>query len=364
MKILCAFDKFKGSLSALKVGNSVINGLKDTKSNFKFKNIPLSDGGEGFLKILKEPLNLTIKQCKVTGPLGSIIDSEYGIGDGFSVIEMSYACGLELVPKTSRNPLHTTSRGVGELILDSYNQGIKKIILGIGGSATNDAGLGALQVLGLKINKKNGKDDVFYGRDLVDVISFDSSSLLDLDIEIACDVMNPFTGENGAVSVFSPQKGASKDDQLILENGMKNILNYVKSNLHKDLNQISGSGAAGGFCGGFVAFTKSKVVKGSELIAKHVQLEKEVQESDIVFTGEGSYDDQTDQGKVVSYVMELCEKYKKPCIIICGKQSGNQKDNVFDLTSMFSFEKSMKETEQCIMELVQKNKEKMLSKLE
>jgi glycerate kinase len=362
MNILCAFDKFKDSLSAKLVGEAVFNGLVSSGVKCTCRNIPLSDGGEGFFNTLKIPLHLETKSIEITGPLGKPIHSVYGFNEDTSVIEMSLCCGLELISnKCDRNPMHTTTRGVGEMILDSMASGRNHIILGIGGSSTNDGGLGALDALGLTI-KGYDIGFPFTGKDMAKITEIDCSKLpKNLKIEIACDVSNPFVGSSGAVAIFSKQKGASPQDQLVLEHGMENAVRLISETTGNDISNIPGTGAAGGIAGGFLGLLNAKLVPGSDLIAKSVGLEDLIAESDVVFTGEGCYDDQTDLGKIVSKVIHLCKLKRKPCVVICGTNIGHHEDNVFDLLSMFDKNEAMRNTSECLIKLVKEKSDKIQS---
>jgi len=280
---------------------------------------------------------------------------------------MATTSGLELVPKEKRDPYHTTTRGLGEIILDAYQDGYKKILLGIGGSATVDGGLGALQALGLKITcKRDGKlyePKIFMGEDLVYIDSIEMPKkgmkklIPDLTIDVACDVQNPLIGELGAVNVFGKQKGATKEQQIELEKGMVKFAELMKP--YKDVSNVPGAGAAGGVGGSFHAILGANMERGIQLIADYVGLEDAVKKADIVFTGEGSYDTQTKQGKVPSLVQELCKTYNKPSVVICGRNASGETDQVYDLLSMFSFEESMTKTRECLKKLVLAKMEKM-----
>eukprot|EP01080_Neovahlkampfia_damariscottae_P006748 gene6748-10913_t len=347
------------SISAKKAGESVFLGFPE-QMKIQKKNIPLSDGGEGFLSIMTEILDLKINKLEVTNLHGKgKFECEYGIGKDFIVIEMAKVCGLELIQKNEvKNPLHTTTRGIGEIINHTHNLGFKKFLIGVGGSSTNDAGLGALTELGLNIKCKTKTNefyepDTFFGKNLIDFHSWDNKSLIkNIQIEFACDVNSQFTGENGATYVYGPQKGASKDELELLEDGMKR---FQKSITDFDLNSISGSGAAGGISGGFMSFFKDncKLLSGSEMIAKYVNLEDEISKSDLIFSGEGSIDSQSECGKVVDSIEKLCQKYDKKLILICGKTE-KKKKNIFDLISTFSLEECMNNTDKCITDIVQK----------
>ncbi|KAJ6230335.1 glycerate 2-kinase [Anaeramoeba flamelloides] len=327
LKTLLAFNNFKDSITAQQVGVTVSNVL--TKAlpgiNVQSENVPVSDGGDRFIETLEESLSLEIIKERVVGPLGEPIESVYGMSrkvPGIAVVEMAKASGLELVPEHLRNPLETTTYGTGQLIKMAIEKGAKRILIGIGGSATNDAGLGALQALGLQIEGERITSEYFTGRDLnfVTDLHFPTKHLYDdIEFQISCDVKNPFLGVDGAVNVYSEQKGATQQwIKSRLEDGMKNIHDLLLKKYNVNVQNIPGSGAAGGFSAAFLGFTNTKLESGIKLVSKLLDLENKLKNSDLVFTGEGKLDSQTEYGKAISYIMDLCEKYDKPLVCLCG----------------------------------------------
>lgn len=368
MKLLAAFDKFKETLTANEAADACFNGLNTLGLDFSYSVCSLSDGGEGFLASLVGPLSLELIHIDVTGPLGTPVRASYGVNRarGIAVIEMALASGLALVPPEKRNPLNTTTKGTGELIVHAYNTGIRKIILGVGGSATNDAGLGALQAMGLKI-EIGGTGCITqqtitgsmlssitgFSYDNNDVNNENSNKLLPgLSIEISCDVLTVFIGENGSTHTFAAQKGASFEDREILENGMTNVANLFPI----DIKNMTGSGAAGGIAGGFAAFFGDRVTlrPGFEIISNAHGLEKAIAEADIVITGEGSFDRTTLEGKVVQNVINLGKKYGKKVVVYCGqnKSAGVSECLVYDIISKFPLEEAMSNAKHCLEEVV------------
>ncbi|KAL6058968.1 Glycerate kinase [Balamuthia mandrillaris] len=379
-KVLACFDGFKGTLLADKVAEAVTSKLVELygQERLETRILSLSDGGGGFLAALRKPMDLEMVPVLVTGPLGDdggLITAHYGRSEeerfkDVAVVEMANASGLHLVtPKEKLNPLNTTTKGTGELIKAAYEAGHRHIIVGMGGSATNDGGLGCLQALGLRVAVATEAGEttypsVIYGRDLTRVVSLemptDREELLPgAVVEVACDVNNPFCGEKGAVATFARQKGANTKEILDeLERGMCHIvpmLQRLPSCKTKDLAKLPGSGAAGGLAGGIVASTGATIKKGIEFVSQLLGLEEAIQQSDIIFTGEGSYDAQTAHGKVVSQVQLLANKHNKRVIIICGRKDipPELDDHVYDCVSLYSTEESMQRPYECIQGLVE-----------
>ncbi|KAL0487442.1 glxK [Acrasis kona] len=384
VKVLCCTDKFKDSLGAYQIGEVVLRTLVKNFGNVQTVNIPLSDGGDGFIHAISQGISgsnnskMNVKTHTVTGPLCNSISSEYAIVQNnlgrnlFAVLEMAKTSGLQLVPVNSRNPMNTTTKGLGELIKKLHDEdNISTILLGIGGSATNDAGLGALQALGVKTVLHNGEQpETLCGKHLKEIKSIDVSNLTisnNLEINISCDVTNPFIGENGAVHTFGKQKGLiTKEQRDEMESAMVHVSGLLKQSTGIDVSTKQGAGAAGGIAGGFFAVMNSNVNKnkghsvvlksGVNVISDFVDLERNIKEADVIVTGEGCYDEQTAQGKVVSHVEMLCDKYNKPCVVLCGKNENlNSKSVVLELMSMFPFEESMNHTAKCIETIIEKN---------
>ncbi|PJI09223.1 MULTISPECIES: glycerate kinase family protein [Clostridium] len=331
--IVLAPDSFKESMTAKEVCIAMEKGIKRVNSKINCIHVPMADGGEGTMQSLIDATNGEIYSLKVTGPLLNKVEAQYGIlGDGkVGVIEMASASGIQLVPKEKRNPLVTTTYGTGELIKACLDKGVKKILIGIGGSSTNDGGFGAVKALGAKFLDEAGKDIGFGGGSLnklkkIDLSGFDTR-LSDVEIEIASDVNNPLCGENGASNVFGPQKGATKEMIEVLDQNLKHYADVIKEQCHKDVVNMPGAGAAGGLGAGLVAFLDGKLKKGIELVIKYSGLEEKVKNCDFVFTGEGSIDFQTKFGKTPIGVAGVAKKYGKPVIALAGKVG----DNIDDL---------------------------------
>eukprot|EP01135_Chromosphaera_perkinsii_P003346 Nk52_evm46s240 gene=Nk52_evmTU46s240 len=429
VRVLVACDSFKDSLNANLVNQSIRNGILKCLGRIAgesqlnnggcapvIKTLSLSDGGEGFVESLVKQMGLSLhtfggkeEVYRITGPQGAPLVGanggdcgtlsspvvSYGYVDGeqsssddsaesessLAVIEMATASGLELVPEGERDAFEMTSRGFGEMIWHAFETyKCRRFLLGVGGSATNDAGLGALQALGLDIHCKNNKvftqnsKESFCGKDLLHVEKLVVTEKLQefieaSQIQIACDVDNPFIGPRGAVHVFSKQKGVrEKSARDALEEGMVITARVIEDQFGVRIQDMPGAGAAGGISGAFSAVLKANLRKGTDIICEALHLKDRIAESDLVVTGEGSYDSQTASGKVVACVQGLCMEYKKPCAVVCGrnglKESGGDFQNVFDLLSMFSKEVAMTQTERCLEEMVEKEFEALLRQVE
>ncbi len=324
MKIVIAPDSFKESMTALEAANAIEKGVKRIIPEANYVKVPMADGGEGTVQSLVDATHGKIIKEEVTGPLGSPVEAFYGVsGEGrTAVIEMAAASGLHLVPKEKRNPLITTTKGTGELILAAMNRGVKHIIIGLGGSATNDAGAGMVQALGAGLLDAAGDQIGFGGGELSNVHTIDTSNLdirlQEITIEVACDVDNPLTGERGASAVFGPQKGASFEMVKILGQKLAHLANVIKNDLGMDVDQIPGSGAAGGLGAGLLAFLEANLKRGVDIVTEAVQLEKQVADAALVITGEGKIDQQTMYGKTPIGVAKTAKKYNIPVIGIAG----------------------------------------------
>ncbi len=298
MKIVVAIDSFKGCLTSLEAGRAAEIGIRNADENICVKVYPLADGGEGTCKTLTDGLGGEIKTVEVTGPLGEKISAEYGkIGD-LAVMEMASAAGLALVPENLRNPLNTTTFGVGEMILRAVQDGCKNFIIGIGGSATNDCGLGMLTALGFDFGTG------IFGRDLANVKKIErTNKFRDCKFRIACDVKNPLTGENGCSAIYAPQKGADSETAKIMDGWIKN---FAELSAPEKIS-VAGDGAAGGLGFAFRVFLNGELVPGVELILDALKISEDLRDADILITGEGKVDEQTLQGKAPAGVAKLAK---------------------------------------------------------
>ena len=343
MKVVAAIDSFKGSMTSLEVAAAFEKGVKKVYKDAEFIKIPLADGGEGTVKALIDNLDGKMVNIKVKDPLMRDIDSFYGIsGDGkTAVIEMAAASGLPLLSSDERNPLKATTFGTGELIKDALEKGCREFIIGIGGSATNDAGTGMLSALGYIFLDENGNELEPNGENLINIKSFKDDKVMkevsEAKFLIACDVDNPFYGTNGAAHVYGKQKGATGDIIKILDDGMRNFSNVIEKIKKTDISNISGSGAAGGLGGAFTAFFNSELKPGIDIITEKIELENKINGSDYVITGEGRIDFQSAMGKTPSGVAKLAKKYGIPVIAIGGSVD-DEIGNIYDcgITAAFS----------------------------
>lgn len=341
--ILLAPDSFKESMTAKEVCEAMERGIKKVNENIKCIHVPMADGGEGTMQSLVDATGGEIYKLKVVGPLGSEVEAEYGIlGDKeTAILEMASASGIHLVALEKRNPLITTTYGTGQLIKACLDRGIKKLLIGIGGSSTNDGGAGVVQALGGKLLDKDGMELGFGGRELgklatIDLSDFDER-VNDIVVEVACDVNNTLCGDKGASNVFGPQKGATSEMIKVLDNNLRHYANVIREQLGKDILDVPGSGAAGGLGAGIMAFLNGTLKKGIEMVIEYARLEEKVKSADMVWTGEGSIDFQTQYGKTPLGVAIIAKKHNKPVIALAGRV-GKDIEVLYDngIDSMFS----------------------------
>lgn len=326
MKIVIAPDSFKESLSALEVANAIEKGFRRVFPDAQYVKIPLADGGEGTVQALVDATGGTIIEKQVTGPLGEPVSASFGLlGDGkTAVIEMAAASGLHLVPREKRNPLITTTRGTGELIRAALDCGVEHMIIGIGGSATNDGGAGMAQALGVKLLDANGEELGFGGGCLSQLAQIDVSALDErlnyVKVDVACDVTNPLTGSEGASFVFGPQKGATPDMVRQLDQNLQHYADVIAKTLEKQVN-VPGAGAAGGLGAGLLAFLHAELKRGIDIVLEAVQFDEKVVGASFVITGEGRIDGQTVYGKTPVGVAKAAKKHGIPVIALAGSLS-------------------------------------------
>ena len=324
MRILIAPDSFKNALTALEVARSLKTGLLKVFPGAEIQLLPMADGGEGTVEALIDATGGQIIRTRVHDPLMRPIESSFGItGDGITaVIEMASASGIQLVTSDERDPWITTTFGTGELIHAALDRGCRDIILGIGGSATNDCGMGMASALGVKFLDQAGKPVGHGGGVLGEVAAIDMSGLderiRDTRITVACDVTNPLTGPDGAAHVYAPQKGADQDMVLKLDNNLKHLASLIAVQLGKNVENIPGAGAAGGLGAGLIAFLGAELAEGVPIIAAKSGLEKKAAWADLVITGEGMIDSQTRFGKTPFGVAQVARKHDKRVIAVAG----------------------------------------------
>ena len=327
MKVVIAIDSFKGSLSSIEAAESIKKGIQKVYEDAQIKISPLADGGEGTTYALTKGMNGEFRKVKVSGPLENVkVVATYGIikDTKTAIIEMSQAAGITLVPPEKRNPLRTTTYGVGEMIKDAIQQGCRHFIVGIGGSATNDGGIGMLQALGYDFFDESG-NKISQGAsacELEHLVKIDDSNVIkelkECDFKIACDVTNPLCGKNGCSEVFGPQKGATDDMVKKMDNWLKNYSILAKKIKPKADANYPGTGAAGGLGFAFLTFTKASLESGIDIVLKETKLEELVKDADIVVTGEGRLDKQTVMGKAPIGVAQIAKKYNKKVIAFAG----------------------------------------------
>lgn len=343
MKIVIAPDSFKESLTALRVCEAVEKGIRTHFPDAEISKVPMADGGEGTVQSLVDATGGQIIQAKVTGPLDKEVEAFYGIlGDGkTAVIEMAAASGLHHVPVDKRNPLVTTTRGTGELILKALDHKVKHIIIGIGGSATNDGGAGMAKALGAKLLDAKGAEIKEGGGSLdqltfIDLTNLDSR-LAEVKVEVACDVDNPLTGETGASAVFGPQKGATPDMVKQLDRNLAHYAAIVGKEVGIHIQSVPGAGAAGGLGGGLLAFLSAELKPGVDIVIKATQLESYIKNADLVITGEGRIDGQTIYGKTPIGVAKTAKKHSVPVIAIAGSiGAGSEAVYEHGISALFS----------------------------
>jgi len=324
MKILVAPNAFKESLSAKEAGEAIKGGLLKALPSSDVVVLPIADGGDGTIEVLVEATNGHFIEKEVTGPLGEKIKAKFGIlGDGkTAVIEMARASGLALVPKEKRNPAITTTYGVGELIKEALERGVKKILVGIGGSATNDGGAGMAQALGVRLLDKEGKELPLGGLALKDLVSIDMSNFHPLarqcEVIVMADVKNPLCGPEGASYVYGPQKGGTKELIEELDKALFNFAQIIKRDLNKDILNLPGAGAAGGLGGGLVAFLNAQLRPGIDVVLETLNVEEKLKGVDIVISGEGKIDGQTIFGKGPAGIAKKAKEKLIPVILLGG----------------------------------------------
>lgn len=326
MKFVLAPDSFKGGRSAIEVATAMKTGLSKVFPDAEYDLVPMADGGEGTVQSLVDATHGEIINVSVTGPLGNQVIARYGmLGDGTTAaIEMAQASGIQYVDDTTHNPMITTTYGTGEMILDALDHGAKEIILGIGGSATNDGGAGMAQAIGVHLRDIEGNELEYGGGQLDKLATIDTREIdpriPKTKILIASDVTNPLVGETGSSEVFGPQKGATPEMVKILDANLAHYADVIKHELNKDLAQAPGAGAAGGLGAGLMAFTNSQMEKGVDIVIEYTHLKERAKDADFVFTGEGGIDSQTQYGKT-PFGVALATKSvapKAPVIVLSG----------------------------------------------
>lgn len=359
-------DSFKGTLSAIEVCNIMKSSIKNLYEDANIISVPVADGGEGTVDAFLYALGGEKKSVWVSDAFNEqkILAHYAMLKDDIAIIEMATCAGLPLV-KNRLEPDKTTTFGVGELIIDAINSGAKKIILGLGGSATNDGGCGMASALGVKFKDEQDQEFIPTGGTLSQIYKIDMnniySKIKDVEFISMCDVDNPLCGKLGASAVFAPQKGADEDMVKLLDEGLAHLAKIIKRDLHIEVKDIKGAGAAGGLGAGSIAFLQSKLTKGIDVILDTINFDELVSKADIVFTGEGKFDSQSLHGKVVMGVANRSQKYKTPVIVVTGAIGENiQEAYNKGITAIFSINKEPMEFSKSAL----KSKENMILTME
>ncbi|PTN09081.1 glycerate kinase [Mangrovibacterium marinum] len=354
MKILIAPDSFKDCLEAADVARYLGEGIRRVIPDAEIRSIPVADGGEGFVQTMLSALGGERVQLAVCDPLMRQVEAFYGVlPDGTAVIEMAAASGIEHLTANERNPLITTTFGTGQLMMDAMERGCRKIIIGIGGSATNDGGIGMAQALGYRFLDKKGLEVPPGGGALNEIESIDFTNIDPLVGEtavwIACDVNNPLTGPRGASAVYGPQKGATPELVERLDANLGHLATVIKKYLNIDVLDLPGGGAAGGLGAGLVAFAGGRLQAGFDIVKEQTHLEEAVRQADIVLTGEGKMDGQTKQGKTPWGVAQLAQKHGKPLFAFAGFLGDGYRE-LYDegFTSIFALPNGPASLDACI----------------
>lgn len=324
MRVVVAIDSLKGSLSSLEAGNSIKEGVLRVYPDAEVSVRPLADGGEGTVEALALGMNGRLETVTVTGPAGKPVDCVYGMLDESktAIVEMSGAAGITQVTGAERNPLHTTTYGVGEVIKDAISKGCRHFIVGIGGSATNDGGIGMLQALGYGFLDAEGKQVAYGAKGLKDLAAITSENVIpelaECSFRIACDVTNPLCGERGCSAIYGPQKGATPEMIVDMDKWLGDYAALAAKTFPKADAEFPGTGAAGGMGFAFLTFTNAVLQSGISIVLEETRLEEYVKDADVVVTGEGRLDAQTVMGKAPSGVADIAKKYGKMVIAFAG----------------------------------------------
>lgn len=334
-KVVIIPDSFKGTMSSRKVCDITKEAIKKYYPQAKVCTLPVADGGEGTVDSYLAAVGGEKIHLTVTGPLFNKVEAYYGIlPDGTAIIETAASAGLPLVGE-DKNPLKTTTFGLGEMIIDAIKKDCRKIIIGLGGSCTNDGGAGAAAAMGIAFYNESGDVFVPTGENLSEIARIDMSGLFpgvkDLEIIGMCDVDNPLYGKNGAAYIFGPQKGASEEDVRYLDEQLRCFSNLLNSQLDMDISSMPGAGAAGGLGGGIVAFLGARLQNGIEAVLDTVKFEQYAEGADLVISGEGRLDGQSLRGKVISGIAKRCKNLQVPLVAIVGSVHDDEIQPAYDM---------------------------------
>ncbi len=341
MKIIVSPDSFKGSLTSIEATQIIADAFELTLPNCEIVKIPISDGGEGFVDAIHYSIGGEICEAIVSGPLpGQKVKAKFLLKNRKAIIEMASASGLTLVPKSKRDPKMTTTYGVGELIKKALEHNINEIIIGVGGSATNDGGMGMATALGYKFLDKSGKEIKQGGINLLKLKKIDDSEVDErikkVKFKVAVDVLNPLCGPEGASFTYAMQKGAKRFELPMLDKALKKLANSIKEKYEIDIENLPGAGAAGGLAGGLVAFCNAEIVRGIDLFLDLVSFDEKIKNANLIITGEGKIDSQVKYGKAIKGIIERAKNI--PIVAITGKIEGDLKElsESLGLTSIIS----------------------------
>ena len=341
-KIILAFDSFKGSASSEELADAAAAGVADACPLCETVRFALADGGEGTTAALAVAFAATTVSAATSGPLGDCITAQYAIAVNTAIIETAAASGLTLVPEERRNPMKTSSFGTGVLIADAIRRGCRKIILGLGGSATNDAATGILAALGYRFLDSDGHELYPCGENLTKITAIDASDtdprLARTEFVLACDVDNPFCGKNGAAAVYAPQKGATPEQVRALDDGMRHYASLLLSLTGTDIRDIPGAGAAGGIAGGLLPFVNARIRSGIDTVLDTLGFDDALDGADLVLTGEGRIDAQSAMGKAISGIVRRAARKNVPVIALAGEVADANALIDAGLTAAFSIQ--------------------------
>lgn len=343
-KVILAFDSFKGSVNAKEITDAIKSTIQKFQPDCEIVSFPIADGGEGTMEVLSDHLKAHKTSCLVHDPLMRIITSTYAFTkDGrTAIMEMAAAAGLPLLTPEERNPLNTTTFGVGEMIKDALQKGCRHILLGIGGSATNDAGIGMMNALGVRFFDSDKKEIKPTGGLLSNIAYIDTSNLIselkDTQFTIISDVNNPFCGPMGAAYVFAPQKGGNEEQIKLLDKGLYHYGKLILNKFGKDIFNIPGAGAAGGMGGGLIPYLNIEIRQGSKAILQILNFKETLKDTSLIFTGEGKIDRQTTMGKALQGIVELAKEADIPVIALGGAIEETEQLNKLGFTGVFSIQ--------------------------
>jgi len=322
MKIIIAPQTFKGSLTASEATDCISEAVLDVFPNSEIVKLPIADGGDGTLETLVESYKGKFMESEISDPLGNKVISQWGLIGDIAIIEMARSSGLALIDPKKLDPMNSTSFGTGQLILEALDHNVSKIILGIGGSATNDCGVGVAKALGIKFLKDDGSEISNNVEDFINIktinMEFINSKITDVDIEVACDVTNTLCGKEGASYIYGPQKGASPQQIEILDNNLMHLSNVIKNDIGKDVLNLEGGGAAGGMGAGMVAFFSATLRPGVDIIFDTLNVENKITGANLIITSEGQFDISSTYNKAPTAIAKLGMKHNIPSIGISG----------------------------------------------